>query len=66
MALTENQKELARLMHYTDRSMPETMKAYAEMSDEDALTTLAAWVADKQANPATPQGLIAQIAALEE
>ena len=64
MAITDNQKQLLRMMiHYTNAT-PEKMAAWAGMSDADIITDINAWVTQKKANPNTAQGLISEIAAL--
>lgn len=62
--LTDNQKDLLRLMVYHTQAKPDQMKTWSAMADDDILAILNPWVAAKKANPNTSEGTYNAIIAL--
>ena len=64
MAITENQKDLVRLMIVETRADAAEMKSLAAMSDENILAQLAGWCTQTKSRDDTTLGLYNQIIAL--
>lgn len=62
--LTDNQKDLVRLMQYHTQAKPDVTKAQGLLADDDILAILNSWIATKKASPMTQQGLVAEIVTL--